>query len=288
MIAAMARLWSAFTVACAVCVGACGSSGGGMGGGADSTVSGVVGPGGAAATYHMGALPAPQGSLTATVPPTASGINGGSVMITIDAGTSTIVKVYVGVDGSDGYWEVVVPAGTPLADVLLTIARQLPVTMDTVTIVFEVVDASGNVSQPVTTVIEVTHVKTGDLQVSVSWDVDSDLDLHVVDPNGFEVYWLERTSPEGGDLDLDSNPACSIDGIRNENIVWPQGKAPRGTYTIRVDNFENCDNVAANYVVTVQKAGALPQTFTGSFAADDPGDVGEAGAGVSITTLTYP
>ncbi len=268
-------------------VGACGGGGGG-GGGTNNTVSGVVGPDGAAATYHMGMLPMPQGSVTATVPATASGINGGSVMITIDAGATTIVKVYVGVEGADGYWEVPVPAGTPLAEVLLIIARQLPASMDAVTIIFEVVDANGNVSQPLTTVIEVTHVKTGDVQVSVSWDVDNDIDLHVIDPKGFEIYWFDDTSPEGGLLDLDSNAACSIDSIRNENIVWPQGKAPRGTYTVRVDNFENCDSVAVNYVVTVQKAGALPQTFTGSFAADDPGDFGEVGAGVTITTLTYP
>ena len=155
-------------------------------------------------------------------------------------------------------------------------------------IVFEVADAAGNVSQPVTTEIMVTHVGTGDIQISVSWDVDNDVDLHVVDPNGFEVFWSDEISPEGGVLDLDSNPACSLDMVRNENIVWPTGKAPPGTYTIRVDNFENCTDLATNYVVTVQKKGSPPQTFTGSFAADDPGDLGDVGAGVLITQLTFP
>jgi hypothetical protein len=267
--------------------GACGGSGGG-GSGTRATVSNVVGPDGAAATYRMGMLPAPSGSLTVTVPPTGSGINGGSVMITVDAGATAIVKIYIAVEGTDGYWEVGVPSGATLADVLLTIARQLPAATTSFTVVFEVADAAGNVSAPVTSVISVTHVGTGDIQVSVSWDVDNDIDLHVVDPNGFEVYWFDDTSPELGTLDLDSNAACSIDSIRNENIVWPSGKAPPGTYTVRVDNFENCLNAAANYVVTVQKAGAQPQTFTGSFAADDPGDFGQDGAGTTITTFTYP
>jgi hypothetical protein len=198
------------------------------------------------------------------------------------------VTIYIAVAGSDGYWEVTVPPGSSLADVLLTIARQRPAATTSVTVVFEVADAAGNISQPVTTEIGVTHVGTGDIQISVSWDVDNDIDLHVVDPKGFEVYWLEDQSPEGGVLDLDSNPACAIDSIRNENIVWPSGKAPPGSYTIRVDNFENCLDSVTNYVVTVQKAGSPAQTFKGSFAATDPGDFGDAGSGVLITTLTYP
>src|SRR5262245_43748320 len=119
--------WSVSVVTIALLIGACGSGSGG--GGANATVSGVVGPDGTAATYHAGMLPEPKGSLTATVPSTASGINGGSVMVVVDAGGTTIVKIYVGVDGQDGYWEVPVPAGSSLADVLLTIARQLPAAM---------------------------------------------------------------------------------------------------------------------------------------------------------------
>ena len=89
-------------------------------------------------------------------------------------------------------------------------------------------------------------------------------------------------------LDLDSNPGCAIDSIDNEHIVWPVGMAPSGTYTVRVDNFENCSSTAANYVVTVQTKGHPPQTFMGSFLATDPGDAGGSGSGVLITTFTYP
>jgi hypothetical protein len=261
-----------------------GCGGGSRSGGTRDQVTGVRGPDGAAATYHDGALPTPMGAVVATVPDAATAINGGSTMITVSS-TSTIVKVYVSINGESGYWEVTVPANQTVADVLLTLAQQLPAS---ITLVFEVVDADGNVSPPVTLVTTIVQVKTGDIQVSVSWNVDNDIDLHVVDPNGFEIYYSADISPEGGELDLDSNAGCSIDSVDNENILWPIGKAPHGMYTVRVDNYENCQNTATNYVVTVQKKGQAPQTFMGNFPATDLGDTGGQGDGVMITTFTYP
>src|SRR5262245_2595656 len=242
-----ATLWVTIVVG-ALCAGM-GCGGGGGGGGTRSQVTGVRGPDGTAATYHSGALPAPMGTVDVTVPSTTTAINGGSTMVTVTS-TSTIVKIYVSIQGQDGYWEVIVPAGSSVADVLLTLAQQLPAE---ITIVFEVVDAAGNVSAPQTLVTTIIQVKTGDVQVSVSWNVDND--LHVVDPNGFEIFWSDTISPELGELDLDSNPVCAIDGINNENVLWPIGKAPAGQYIVRVDNFDNCQAAAAVYVVTVQKKG---------------------------------
>ena len=97
-------------------------------------------------------------------------------------------------------------------------------------------------------------------------------------------------SPEEGELDLDSNAGCiaPLDAVDNEHILWPVGKAPHGTYTVRVDNFENCQYAAVTYVVTVQKKGQAAQTFMGSFDVADTGDSGGAGAGTTITTFTYP
>jgi hypothetical protein len=229
-------------------------------------------------------LPPPVGTVQVTLPDSATAINGGSTMITVQS-SSDIVAIYVAIDGQNGYWEVTVSAGTSIADVLLTLAQQLP---PQIRIVFEVVDSAGNVSAPETLVTTIVQVKTGDIQISVSWDVDNDIDLHVVDPNQFEVYYAEKLSPEGGELDLDSNAACLIDGIRNENVLWPVGQAPHGTYTVRVDNYDNCAYAAANFVVTVQKKGQAAQTFMGSFAASDLGDLGDVGSGTTITTFTYP
>jgi len=269
---------------CAVMNLACGGGGNGHRG-VREAVTGVRGPDGVAATFHEGKLPDPVGTVDVTVPGTNTAINGGSTMIAVSS-TSEIVKIYVSIQGSDGYWEVTVPAGTTVADVLLTLAQQLPAQL---VIVFQVVDAAGNISQPMTVTTTIIQVKTGDIQISISWDTDNDIDLHVVDPNAFEIYYGDTLSPEEGELDLDSNAACSpIDGINNENILWPIGKAPAGTYNVLVDNYENCTSTATTYVVTVQKKGQAPQTFMGSFAATDLGDTGGAGDGVLITTFTYP
>ena len=66
---------------------------------------------------------------------------------------------------------------------------------------------------------------SGDVQISVSWDAPSDVDLHVVEPSGEELYYGHSTSATGGQLDVDSNPDCAIDGRQIENIRWP-GRAP--------------------------------------------------------------
>src|SRR6185369_6699790 len=125
-----------------------------------------------------GALPAPQGTVDVTVPSAGTAINGGSTMITVTS-TGDIVKIYVSIQGQDGYWEITVPPGTSVADVLLTLAQQLP---PQIVIVFEVGDAAGNVSAPARVTTTIHTVGTGDIQISVSWDVDNDVDLHVVDP----------------------------------------------------------------------------------------------------------
>jgi hypothetical protein len=122
---------------------------------------------------------------------------------------------------------------------------------------------------------------TSDVQVSVSWDAPSDVDLHVVDPSGTDIYYGNQTSPTGGQLDVDSNAACSIDGKQVENIRWP-GAAPGGVYIVRVDYWDSCGVGATNYLVTVKNGGAT-QTFAGNFTGG--GDQGSAGSGRTITTF---
>jgi hypothetical protein len=125
-------------------------------------------------------------------------------------------------------------------------------------------------------------VGTGDVQVTLSWDVDSDVDLHVVDPSGEEIYYANRNAASGGALDLDSNAGCRIDGVRNENITWPVGRAPVGRYTVRVDYWDACGVAKTNYTVRVN-AGGTPQIVTGSFTG--PGDQGGAGSGRTVATF---
>jgi uncharacterized protein YfaP (DUF2135 family) len=102
------------------------------------------------------------------------------------------------------------------------------------------------------------------VQVSLAWDAPTDVDLHVTDPANEEIYFANTTSASGGELDLDSNAACSIDNINNENITWPVNGAPNGTYTVELVYWSACTQAQTNYTVTVFVRGQSPQTYSGT------------------------
>ena len=58
-------------------------------------------------------------------------------------------------------------------------------------------------------------VKVGDPQFTLIWDTDADLDLHVIEPGGKEIYWEEPKGRQGGELDVDNTK-----GFGPENIYW--------------------------------------------------------------------
>jgi hypothetical protein len=229
---------------------------------------------------QTGALPGAGSGASPTVTTSGRVINGGTVQVTIEA-AQPFVRVVIGVKDKADYYVVTLPAAATSVDLFLTLAQAIAT--DTIEFVYAVGSASavGAYEEVMATVVE---VGTGELQVSISWDVDSDVDLHVIDPAGDEIYYGQTSSPSGGVLDLDSNAACSIDGVRNENITWTT--APRGTYKVRVDYYESCGVPASNYVVTVQKKGQAAQTFRGQLTGD--GDQGDVGAGMDVTTFTMP
>ena len=85
-------------------------------------------------------------------------------------------------------------------------------------------------------------VGTGDVSVTLFWSDINDLDLHVIDPNGEEIFYGNLISLSGGMLDKDSNSDCNEANLFPvENIVWPTGTAPPGTYTVRVNFYKQWD-----------------------------------------------
>ena len=207
--------------------------------------------------------PAPVGGTgnAAKITGIGSVVNGGSAQVTV-AASQSYNAVIVAVPGFENYWELTLPGDVPGTDVVVSMAPTL--TASTFQLHYAVM-SGGALGAYGTQNIRVTHVGTGDVQVSVSWSGASDVDLHVFDPSGEEVYYSNLTSASGGTLDLDSNPACSIDNINNENIVWPVGQAPHGQYRVVVHYYDDCGVPESDYVVTVQMAGQSPQTFSGSF-----------------------
>jgi len=73
---------------------------------------------------------------------------------------------------------------------------------------------------------------SGDVQVTLTWNNNCDLDLHVFDPQGEEIWWMDKFSVSGGILDYDD-----IDGYGPENIFWPSSQAPIGRYEVYVHHY---------------------------------------------------
>ena len=116
-------------------------------------------------------------------------------------------------------------------------------------------------------------VGTGDVQITLEWDSDADLDLHVHEPSGHEIYFGDRgPSPTGGELDVDSNVNCSDDGIPGgvENVYWPADEAPSGTYTVEVHGWAVGGSAcgSGDYTLTITVDGET-EVHTGSVQEDE-------------------
>jgi hypothetical protein len=124
-----------------------------------------------------------------------------------------------------------------------------------------------------TTTSTTIELGTGDVQVTLQWDSAADLDLAVTDPAGDEVSFSSRSIPSGGQLDVDSNIGCDPEGSI-ENVFWPPGQAPAGTYTVTVTAFtaESCSQGAQSgaYVLTIRVAGQDDQVIQGEVDESAP------------------
>lgn len=213
----------------------------------------------------------------------ATVLAGGSNILHISA-SEDAQEVIVGVKDQTGYFRVPLVADRgaanrgifSVADLTLLIGQQVA---DTFTIAIAVGDGQGNFSMYEYMVVNLLHAGTGILQVSLSWDQLNDVDLHLIEPDGTEIYYGNTVSSSGGQLDVDSNPACVIDEINNENIFYedsPEVTIPFGEYEVLVDLWANCDIAPnTNYTVVVHYGGVQIATtegtnpFSGVLTPDD-------------------
>ena len=85
--------------------------------------------------------------------------------------------------------------------------------------------------------LEREGARSSDVQVSLMWNNYNDLDLHVVCPSGERIHGGNRKSSCGGELDVDAN--VRPDSRKPiENVVWPEGEAPAGTYQVFVHYYK--------------------------------------------------
>lgn len=244
-------------------------------------ITGVITANGSATAQLRTGSPTAGAGPTVTVTGSSALIEGGSALRTLTASTA-FNRVVIAILGVDGYYELTLTTSVTTIDVVLTVAQMPPATF---TLQYGAGTSSGFGAFD-TESVNVVNVGTGTIQVSVSWDAESDVDLHLIEPNGEEIYYGNDVSASGGTLDLDSNAGCYIDGKKNENITWPSGTTPpRGTYTVKVDYWSACSVAKTNYVVTVRVTGQTTRTYTGSFTGT--GDSGGSGSGTTIATFTY-
>jgi hypothetical protein len=220
--------------------------------------------------------------------------------------------------GDTGYWTL--PASNPDYSVprqvdfgtSLTLSRaigQIAYGDGGPAIQVQAIDGDGGFGPPLTEPLHLLSNKPiGPLVISLGWDTQADLDLHVVLPDGTEIWRQHQSDYVSGEvkpppanlnayikihnayLDFDSNAQCVIDGRRIENVVWgPDAGIQSGTYTVRVDTFSMCNQVVANwqagaFVDGGQIAGATGQSSKNDEAYFQHG----AGAGLTAFTFTVP
>ncbi len=102
----------------------------------------------------------------------------------------------------------------------------------------------------------------GDVQITLTWDNETDLDLHVFDPSGEEIWFDHPYSASNGILDVDD-----IDGYGPENIYWPSGQSPVGMYQVYIHDYDDYGLGNSNYTVLVNAYGKI-EKFTGSISYD--------------------
>jgi hypothetical protein len=218
----------------------------------------------------------------------------------------TASAVAVGLASDVGYW--IVPAGIPSASAPTTPTFELVFGVASTLapgpheVVFRAVDGAGRFGPRTVRPLEITprlHA-SGRLVISLSWDNQADLDLHVLLPTGVEIFKrnpteYQRPPPsagpvapnaptDGGVLDHDSNARCVFDGQRAENVVWTEAP-PAGHYVVRVDTFSLCGAPSARWQVEAILDGVRIGAARGTSTDDDLRFDHNRGAGVLALEL---
>jgi hypothetical protein len=175
-----------------------------------------------------------------------------------------VTYILYGVVGAYGYYKVAVPPkDDDLTTLVVILSQMLSKSSFVIKICLE--DSPGNISYPFYLPVVLKSAQTGDLQISLSFDKHNDLDLHVIEPDGFVIYWHDTLSPNGGILDLDANANCIYDSVNNENVFYNDTTIPLGTFKVQVFYYAQCIPYAnTNFTVTVLYDGQPVSLLNGS------------------------
>ena len=121
----------------------------------------------------------------------------------------------------------------------------------------------------------------GKVTVTLTWDSTADLDLHVIDPYGEEIYYDHPTSESGGMLDYDDR--CDDHGPDGqpggpENIYWDN--PPEETYTVEINYYEECQGEGTTHWWVRILIDGHEENFDGTISPED--------GTILVTTFEYP
>lgn len=220
------------------------------------------------AVYHNGVFPGGNGGNNiGTVTVNDQALSGGMNYIII---RSTVLYkiIYIGVRGVSGYYAYT-PRNISTENGYYVYIIPLYYTPDydtnmTLTVCGE--DDNGNYTDTYTKDITYVSSLSGDLNINLTFTTAKDVDLHLITPSGEHIFYYNRggtkvvngTTVSYG-LDHDSNAACYIDNLNNENIYIPAELVEAGTYEVIVDLFQNCDRYAGptQWAVVARYKGSL-------------------------------
>ncbi len=102
----------------------------------------------------------------------------------------------------------------------------------------------------------------GNLKVTLMWDFEGDIDLHVIEPSGREIYYRNPQDPTtGGTLDVDNQAGGTGSA---ENIYW--ANPPSGVYKIFLFYYQPSRATGAigsgDCNVVVMQEGKSPKTYS--------------------------
>ena len=100
--------------------------------------------------------------------------------------------------------------------------------------------------------------------------VATENDLHVETPGGEKIFFNQRESSCGGELDVDMNAAGAESNTPVENVFWPADGSPKGRYRVLVHHYAKHGGPdPTRYQITVKVKG-VAKKYNGSVKDGDP------------------
>ncbi|MFT3845432.1 MAG: hypothetical protein QM725_10285 [Lacibacter sp.] len=207
-------------------------------------------------SYIQAIMPATSSSNSPVISNVAGNdyvLTGGSSIISFDASNS-VSYALVGLEGVGGYYKIKNSSLTYNSNnsYVLVLSISQTIILQNMVFLIAYIDVNGRVSNYYRLSASQWTCGTGLLQVNCQWDRYNDVDLHVIEPSGEEIYFANSYSSNGGELDVDAHAACTNDSKEAENITYSQKGAfvQKGQYIVKANLWSSCNETKPTTVTT--------------------------------------